>query len=71
MEKLNPDRSLVFSVLILHGFSLLSSLQVLIVKSILTTVQVALVSMESVWMALIVTAASARQDSQVMLLFVG
>lgn len=35
------------------------------------TVQVALVSMGSVWMALIVTAASARQDSQVTLLFVG
>lgn len=40
-------------------------------KSILMTVQVTLVSMESVWMALIVTAVSAHQDSQVMLLLVG
>ena len=40
-------------------------------KSILMTVQVTRVSMESVWMALIVTAVSAHQDSQVMLLFVG
>lgn len=35
------------------------------------TVQVTLVSMESVWMELIVTVVSAHQDSQVMLLFVG
>ena len=58
-------------MLILHGFSLLSFLQVLIVKSILMTVQVTRVSMESVWMALIVTAVFAHQDSQVMVLFVG
>ena len=58
-------------MLILHGFSLLSSLQVLTVKSILMTVQVTHVSMESVWMALIVTAVFAHQDSQVMVLFVG
>lgn len=38
--------------------------QVLIVKSILMTVQVTLVSMGSVWMALIVTVVSAHQDSQ-------
>lgn len=38
--------------------------QVLIVKSILMTVQVILVSMESVWMVLIVTVVSAHQDSQ-------
>lgn len=38
--------------------------QVLIVKSILMTVQVTRVSMESVWMALIVTTVSAHQDSQ-------
>lgn len=38
--------------------------QVLIVKSILMTVQVTLVSTESVWMALIVTVVSAHQVSQ-------
>lgn len=47
------------------------SLQVLIVKSILMIVQVTLVSMESVWMELIVIVVPAHQDSQVMLLFVG
>lgn len=52
-------------VVILHGFFLLLFLQVLIVKSILMTVQVTLVSMGSVWMALIVTVVSAHQDSQV------
>lgn len=38
--------------------------QVLIVKSILTTVQVTLVSMACAWMELIVTAVSAHQASQ-------
>lgn len=38
--------------------------QGLIVKLILMTVQVTLVSMESVWMALIATVVSAHQDSQ-------
>lgn len=38
--------------------------QVLIVKSILMTVQVTLVSTESVWMALIVIVVSAHRDSQ-------
>lgn len=49
----------------------LVSLQVLIVKSILMTVQVTRVSTESVWMELTATAVSAPQGSQVMPFVVG